>query len=75
MRLSLVVLGVVVGAAYQGEPRAQAPVAAGELKENLDLPFDAAAAIDDEEDAPEIVVLYGQVLEGDGFIFVGEGTT
>jgi len=27
------------------------------------------------EDAPEIVVLYGQAFEGDGFVFLGEGTT
>ena len=47
------------------------------LKENLDLPFNAVgkSGEEEEEEAPEIVVLYGQAFEGDGFVFLGEGTT
>lgn len=39
------------------------------LKENLDLPFDAAGDNESEEDAPEVVIFYGQQLEGDGFFY------
>jgi hypothetical protein len=38
-------------------------------KENLDLPFDAVGNSDDEEEAPEIIVFYGQQVEGDCFVF------
>ena len=38
-------------------------------KENLDLPFDAIGDSEDEEDAPEIIVFYGQQYEGDGIFF------
>jgi hypothetical protein len=41
---------------------------AGPLKENLDLPFDAAGEVEEEE-APEIVVFYGGVYEADGFFY------
>ena len=46
------------------------------FKQNLDLPIDSPR-IDpsDEEDPPEIIVLYGQSFEGDGFVFVGEPAT
>ena len=40
------------------------------IKENLDLPFDALGAAEEEEDAPEIVTFYGTQLEGDGFFYV-----
>ncbi len=43
--------------------------ASAATKENLDLPFDAVGSSEDEEDAPEIVVFYGQQYEGDGFFF------
>ena len=48
-----------------------------DLKENLDLPYAAVdgPGAEEDEDAPEIVVLYGQSFEGDGFVFLGEGTT
>lgn len=39
-------------------------------KENLDMPFDARGETDEEEDAPEIVVFYGQQFEGDGIFYV-----
>jgi hypothetical protein len=40
-------------------------------KENLDLPLDASANLEEEEeDAPEIVTFYGQQLEGDGIFYV-----
>ena len=42
---------------------------AGGLKENLDLPFDAVGESESEEDAPEVVIFYGESLEGDGFFY------
>jgi hypothetical protein len=39
-------------------------------KENLDLPFDAIGDSEEEEDAPEIVTIYGQQMEGDGIFYV-----
>ena len=39
-------------------------------KENLDLPVDAVGENITEEDAPEVVIFYGQQLEGDGFFYV-----
>ncbi len=45
-------------------------------KGNLDLPVRSfSRAGDDDEDAPEIVELYGSAFEGDGFVFVGGPTT
>jgi len=44
------------------------------IKENLDLPFDALGASEEEEDAPEIVTFYGTQLEGDGFFYVIDGS-
>jgi len=41
----------------------------GLTKANLDLPFEAGAAQEDEEEAPEIVVFYGQQYEADGIFF------
>jgi hypothetical protein len=54
-----------------GFPLTTANDAAGGLrKENLDLPFDASAAEnEEEEEAPEIVVFYGQQYEADGVFF------
>lgn len=43
---------------------------AAPTKENLDLPFDAVGEKEREEDAPEIVVFYGQTLEGNAFVYV-----
>ncbi len=42
----------------------------GLKKENLDLPYDACLEPEEEEDAPEILVFYGQVYEADAFVFV-----
>lgn len=39
-------------------------------KENLDLPYDALADSEEEEDAPEIISFYGQQFEGDAFFYV-----
>jgi len=42
----------------------------GASKENLDLPFDALAdSEDDDEQAPEVIVFYAQQYEGDGFFY------
>jgi len=40
-----------------------------QTKENLDLPYDAIGENSEEEDAPEVVVFYGQNLEGDGIFY------
>ncbi len=46
------------------------------VKSNLDLPVRSfGQAGDDDEEAPEVVSLYGSVFEGDGFVFVGGPTT
>jgi hypothetical protein len=70
-------LCVVVAGFLSAAPGLRAQVLGGvALKENLDLPFNALGrSAEEEEDAPEIVVLYGQEFEGDGFVFLGEGTT
>ncbi len=64
---AVAVLFLFLGAGWRalagGEP-------GGGLKANLDLPFDAAGESDgDEEDAPEIVIFWGQRYEGDGIFF------
>ena len=41
-----------------------------QVKENLDLPFDAIGEEEEEEDAPEIVNFFTVTLEGDGFFYV-----
>jgi Mg-chelatase subunit ChlD len=41
-----------------------------QIKENLDLPFDALGQEEEEEEAPEIVNFYTTNLEGDGFFYV-----
>ncbi len=40
------------------------------LKANLDLPFDAVGENQEEEEAPEVIVFYGQQYEGDFFCFI-----
>ena len=47
----------------------QAQEGGGGVKANLDLPFDAGGTNEEEEEAPEIVVFYGQQYEGDGIFF------
>jgi Mg-chelatase subunit ChlD len=42
----------------------------GQVKENLDLPFDALGDAGEEEDAPEVVNFYTLSLEGDAFFYV-----
>lgn len=68
---------VVAGSLTTGaDLKAQQLGAGGVLKENLDLPYDAVGDSKDEDEiASEIVVLYGQAFEGDGFVFLGEGST
>jgi hypothetical protein len=38
-------------------------------KQNLDLPFDALSLAEDDENAPEVIVFYGQSYEGDGIFY------
>lgn len=64
------VLGLTFGPA-SSSPFAQEGGGAG-IKANLDLPFDGAGQEGDEEEeeeAPEIVVFYGQTYESDGVFF------
>jgi len=42
------------------------------LKANLDLPFEAIGEKEEEEEAPEVIVFYGQQYEGDFFCFVAD---
>ncbi len=44
------------------------------LKENLDLPFSISGANQEDEDAPEIIALYGSTYRADGFVFVSGPT-
>ena len=46
------------------------PTLWAQLKENLDLPFDALGEEEEEEEAPEVVNFYNTNLEGDGFFYV-----
>ena len=49
---------------------AQSIGAGAQVKENLDLPYDAIGDnTDEEEDAPEIIQFYGQTYEGDGIFY------
>jgi len=75
--LSAAVGGVIGSCSLTVELCAQQAGEGNDLrKENLDLPYNAVGSSrDDEEKAPGVVVLYGQSFEGDGFIFLGEGTT
>ena len=46
------------------------------VKSHLDLPVRSfSRAGDDDEEAPEVVELYGSAFEGHGFVFVGGPTT
>ncbi len=47
----------------------------GNLKANLDLPYDAAGEEEEEEEAPETIVFYGQQYEGDFFCFVADASS
>jgi hypothetical protein len=44
------------------------------VKENLDLPYDAADQSTSDEEAPEHIVFFGQDYEGDGFFFTVENS-
>ena len=47
----------------------QALAQGARTKENLDLPFDALGLNEDDEDAPEVIIFYGQNYEGDGIFY------
>ena len=59
----LLALAPFLGLLWAAPARAQ-------VKENLDLPFDALGEDEEEEDAPEVVNFYSTNLEGDGFFYV-----
>lgn len=39
------------------------------LKQNLDLPYSPIDEAEDEEEAPELIVFYGEQYEGEGVFF------
>jgi hypothetical protein len=65
--LAMAAILVVIPEALAQEGGGDSAVA---TKENLDLPFDAIGEMDnEEEEAPEIFVFYGEQYEGDGIFF------
>ncbi len=63
-------LSAAVFAALIGVPAdRRLPARDGDLKANLDLPFDAIGEDEEEEEAPEVIVFYGAQYEGDFFCF------
>jgi Mg-chelatase subunit ChlD len=73
MRIStwpLLALAFLAGGFWGARPlAAQQAGGGGASKANLDLPFDAVGEKEEEEEAPEIIVFYGQQYEGDGIFF------
>jgi hypothetical protein len=70
MRSSILTLAILSLVFWTGQaPAFGQDAGGGGTKENLDLPFDAIGASEDEEEAPEIIVFYGQQYEGDGIFF------
>jgi len=61
-----IILGLKIG--LSSSPAFAQESGGGGSKENLDLPVDAAGR-EEEEEAPEIVIFYGQQFEGDGIFF------
>lgn len=45
-----------------------------ELKANLDLPYDAGSGTDGDDEAPEVMVFYGESFEGEGFFYCIDGS-
>ena len=58
-----------VGPVFIGSASTLRAQESGSLKANLDLPFEAAGNKEEEEEAPDIVVFYGQQFEGDGIFY------
>lgn len=52
-----------------GKQPAQGEGPGGVQKENLDLPYNAVLDHGEEEDAPELIVFYGEAYEADSFFF------
>lgn len=67
---TLFALLLVLGLGGGARPVFAQQTGSGATKANLDLPFDAIGEKEDEEEAPEIVIFYGQQYEGDGIFFV-----
>ena len=61
---SIVLGGIALCGSQLYAQQGQAPT-----KENLDLPYDAFGLNETEEEAPEVVVFYGQSFEGDGIFY------
>ena len=67
---SLAGMGVVLLTLFMGGPSSSSEFNPVILKTNLDLPYNAAAAASDEdEEAPEIVVFYGSMYEASAIVF------
>lgn len=67
--LSIVLLATAAGGVTAFRPGILGGETPAELKENLDLPYNAAGADEEEEADIETVVFYGATFEGDGFFF------
>ena len=71
----LLFCGVLIGSPWGLSGLAAQDLGGSSNRANLDLPVSTlSAGGDSDEDAPEIVYLYGSTFEGDGFIFVGGPT-
>ena len=66
---SVSLLAALVGLPCPSIPAQSAGTGGAATKENLDLPYDAFGQSDEEEEAPEIIVFYGQQYECDSVVF------
>ena len=74
-KCSVILLSVFVASWTWTRPVVQAQSLGRSLKANLDLPVSYARTTEEDEDSPELVELYGIIVESDGFVFVGGPTT
>ncbi len=72
-RYSVILLWLVV-AGWTGQVAHAQSLSKTSFKANLDLPVSFVSTTEEDEDAPEVVELYGATFESDGFVFVGGAT-
>jgi len=68
MRLGMLLSALWLLAFFGASPRSLAQQTS-HLKANLDLPFDALATADEEEEVAEVVVFFGQAYEASAIVF------
>ncbi len=70
--VSLVLVGALasLGGHLRSPPAAEELAGSGDLKDNLDLPYEAEGPGPEEDVPTEIVFFYGRPFEGDGFFYV-----